>query len=89
MKKSTLACKYLFISPPSMALLEDRLRSRGTESEESIVVRLQAASEEVDFGSSEGNFDAVVVNSDLENAVAEIVAYLKQWYPGFDFSVKE
>lgn len=72
-----------------MELLEDRLRSRGTESEESIVVRLQAASEEVEFGRSEGNFDAVVINSDLENAVAEIVVHLKQWYPGFDFSIKE
>ena len=69
-----------------MDVLEKRLRDRGTESEESMLIRIGAASEECLYGSKEGNFDAVVVNNDLESAVSVIIQYLTQWYPAFDFS---
>lgn len=69
-----------------MNVLEKRLRDRGTESEESIVLRLGAASKECLYGSEKGNFDAVVVNNDLESAMSDIIQYLTLWYPTFDFS---
>ena len=80
-KLSSLACKFIFIAPPSMAELESRLRGRGTEAEDKIQIRLKTASEEMEFGSAAGNFDALVVNSDLEVAYAEIFSLLHKWYP--------
>ncbi|KAG5191176.1 guanylate kinase [Tribonema minus] len=72
---------YVFIAPPDMAQLEARLRGRATEREEDVVKRLAAARAEVDYGTQPGNFDAVVVNADLEAAVAQLCAELARWYP--------
>ena len=60
--------KYVFIAPPSLELLLERLVSRGTETEESIQRRTQNAVAEMEYGMTEGNFDAIVVNDDLEQA---------------------
>jgi guanylate kinase len=87
-KSSSLPCKYIFIAPPSIEELEMRLRNRATESEESILVRLENASNEMKFGETEGNFDAFVTNADLEAAFSEIVYNLQYWYPHFDFGVQ-
>jgi guanylate kinase len=35
-KKTDLTAKYVFLSPPSLPVLENRLRDRGTETEEAI-----------------------------------------------------
>jgi len=83
-KKSTLTAKYLFISPPSMADLESRLRGRGTETEEKIQVRLQNATQEMEFGAGEGNFDVVIVNDNLDKCFDEIIATIKSWFPSLD-----
>jgi guanylate kinase len=80
-KTSTLQCKYVFIAPPSIEVLETRLRGRGTETEDKIQIRMKTAHDELAFGNVPGNFDAIVVNNDLEEAYAEIVGLLKQWYP--------
>jgi guanylate kinase len=55
----------LFIAPPSLDILEERLRSRGTETPESLRERVDKAAHEMDFAS---RFDAIVVNDDLRNA---------------------
>lgn len=85
-KKSTLDAKYLFIFPPSSDALEQRLRGRGTETEDKIQVRLNNATSELDYGKGEGNFDASVTNDDLEKCFDEIVSILKGWYPSIDLS---
>ena len=54
--------------PPSVEVLSQRLRSRGTESEESIAKRLARSAEELKMS---GNFDVTVVNDVLERAVDE------------------
>lgn len=59
----------IFIMPPSLAALEHRLRSRGTDSEETIQRRLAKAEYEMSFSRL---FDTVVVNDDLERAVEEV-----------------
>ncbi len=61
----------LFIAPPTLAALATRLHARGTESEAQVAVRLERAQMEMDYA---GEFDAVVVNDDLDGAVAETVA---------------
>jgi guanylate kinase len=55
----------LFVKPPSLTVLEERLRHRSTESEESLRKRLDRAAYELSF---EKLFDKVLVNDDLEEA---------------------
>ncbi|MEO6064569.1 MAG: guanylate kinase [Lysobacterales bacterium] len=63
----------IFILPPSRAALEQRMRTRGQDSEAVIAQRLAAAREEmVHFN----EFDFLVVNEDFATAVAEMCAIL-------------
>jgi guanylate kinase len=73
-KKSHIDARFVFIAPPSEEELERRLRSRGTEKEESIRQRLDRAKEELEFGRTAG-FDRIITNDDLETAYKE----LDQW----------
>lgn len=63
---------YISIQPPSMAVLEKRLRDRKTESEENLQKRLHAAMLEMDFSKEPGVFDAIVVNDNLEEAYGQL-----------------
>jgi len=82
-KKSAIPCKYIFFAPPSMEELESRLRGRGTETEEKIQIRLKNAIEELNYGQQPGNFDAIIINSDLQTAIKETLSVLQSWYPEF------
>ncbi|KAF2127330.1 guanylate kinase-like protein [Dothidotthia symphoricarpi CBS 119687] len=65
--------RFLFLSPPSMEILEKRLRSRATDKEEAILKRLNQASVEMDFANSgEAPHDKIVVNDDLDKAYEEV-----------------
>jgi guanylate kinase len=55
----------VFILPPSLAELEQRLRGRGTEDEPTTLRRLQAAKGEIEHY---GFFDYVIVNDDIQRA---------------------
>ncbi|KAL7543966.1 hypothetical protein ACHAWF_007492 [Thalassiosira exigua] len=80
-KKSTLDAICIFIAPPSMGELEKRLRGRGTETEEAVVKRLKNAKEELDYGLTEGNFDRVFTNDDLDKTFKTLDEQFQQWYP--------
>jgi guanylate kinase len=58
----------VFIRPPSMKILEERLRGRGTDTEESLVKRLGKAEYEMSYAS---HFDAEIVNQDLHVCLEE------------------
>ena len=58
----------IFVLPPSVEVLEQRLRSRGTDSEEAIVKRLARSAEEL---KQAPQFDVSIVNDDLARAVEE------------------
>jgi guanylate kinase len=58
----------IFIKPPSLFVLEQRLKNRGTETEEQIKMRLDKANEEL---SHANEFDYVLLNDNLEKACAE------------------
>jgi len=75
-KVSNLSPVYVFVKPPSMASLEERLRSRKTETEESLKKRLDAAKEEIAFGEEEGVFDALIVNDDLDAAILQLTSII-------------
>lgn len=64
---------FLFIMPPSLSELERRLRKRGTETEEVVQQRVSQAAQEIQCADS---YDYVVVNAELEQAVAEVHAIL-------------
>jgi guanylate kinase len=61
----------IFLLPPTMAVLEDRLRRRGTDSEEVIARRLVNARKEMQVLP---DYDYVVINGDLEAASGDLIA---------------
>ncbi|KAB5578941.1 hypothetical protein PHYPO_G00188270 [Pangasianodon hypophthalmus] len=77
-KKTNLNPIYVSIQPPSMDVLEKRLRARQTESEESLHKRLQTALVEMKFSKEAGQFDVVIVNDNLDEAYEKLKAALLQ-----------
>lgn len=69
----------VFVEPPSLQELENRLRNRGTETEESLKKRVGKAEEEM---KSAPLFDKIIVNDNLEKAIEEtaglVSAFLKK-----------
>ena len=59
----------IFVTPPSLLELENRLRSRGTDSDEVIRSRLETAERELIL---KDHYDYVVVNDEVERAASEI-----------------
>ncbi|KAJ5835429.1 Guanylate kinase sub-group [Penicillium robsamsonii] len=68
--------RYVFIRPQDLGVLEQRLRGRGTESEQQIQVRLDQARRELEFAETQGVFDRVIVNDGLERAYAELEGFV-------------
>lgn len=66
----------VFVSPPSIAELENRLRKRNTESEEKINMRIAKAEKEMAFASQ---FDYIVENHHLDTALAEAYSVVKNF----------
>lgn len=66
----------LFVHPGSPQELERRLRSRGTETEQSISRRLQVAAEEM---SNAFHYDYVIVNQNVSQSVQQICQLLMQY----------
>ncbi|MBQ9757906.1 MAG: guanylate kinase [Clostridia bacterium] len=64
----------IFIAPPDEETLFVRLKNRGSETEEQIKNRLNAAKDEL---SKKGKYDFVVINDDLSVAVCEIENIMK------------
>lgn len=66
--------RSIFILPPSRRELERRLRERGQDSEEVIARRMRDAAAEM---SHHGEYDFIVVNDDLESALADLGAIVQ------------
>ncbi len=69
----TLEAAYIFISPPDLGELENRLRGRGTESEERIALRLKNARREMGAASS---YDYLIINDQLDSATDLLVSII-------------
>lgn len=65
-----LNARILFLYPPSIKVLEERLRGRGTENEDSLQKRLQQAEVEMAFAKEAG--EKIVLNDDLDRAYGEV-----------------
>jgi guanylate kinase len=66
----------IFIEPPSIAVLKERLEKRGTDTAENIMTRINKATEELQY---KEQFDQVVLNDDIERASAEVIALVRQF----------
>lgn len=62
----------IFIMPPSLEVLENRLRSRETDSDEVIRLRLENARKEIEYAEQHGKFEYTVINDDLHRAADEL-----------------
>lgn len=68
----------ILIIPPSMTHLKSRLRSRGTDKDEVINLRLQNAKTEMEAAKNQGKYEHTIVNDDLETAKVEAVELVKR-----------
>ncbi|XP_047632288.1 guanylate kinase isoform X2 [Phacochoerus africanus] len=67
-KKTDLQPIYIFVQPPSLDVLEQRLRQRNTETEESLAKRLAAAKADMESSKEPGLFDLIIINDSLDKA---------------------
>jgi guanylate kinase len=65
--------RYVFLAPPDDVTLRDRLTGRGTETPEQVERRMETAAIEL---AARSEFDHIVVNDDLGQAVGELVELL-------------
>ncbi len=66
----------IFVKPPSVEELENRLRNRSTETEEKIQMRIAKAEHELSFAEQ---FDVVLINSELEKACKEAKKLIQEF----------
>lgn len=66
----------IFIEPPSIEVLEERLRSRGSDDEASLKRRLDKAGHEMEFAPQ---FDRIVINDHLEEAQSEALTIVREF----------
>ncbi|CEJ79944.1 Putative Guanylate kinase [[Torrubiella] hemipterigena] len=75
-KQANIDARYIFIAPPSLEVLESRLRGRGTEQEASIQKRLAQAKNELEYSQTPGVHDVILVNDDLDKAYNEFEKFV-------------
>lgn len=66
----------IFVQPPSVIELENRLRDRATETEDKIQQRLDKSASELTFSQ---DFDVILINDELDKAKREAVGLVKQF----------
>ncbi|XP_055020666.1 guanylate kinase 1b [Boleophthalmus pectinirostris] len=77
-KETDLNPIYISVQPPSMEILEKRLRDRQTETEDSLQKRLEAARIDMELSKEDGLFDVVIINDDLDRAYEELKDILSE-----------
>jgi len=65
--------RHIFVLPPSLEILENRLRERGTDTEDVILKRLENAKIEI---SKASNYDYILINADFELAENKLLSYV-------------
>jgi len=73
LKSRNIDAKYIFIMPPSIEELKNRLLERNTETEEELKKRIWNAKREIEYADK---FDLIIVNNDLEKAYKELKKYI-------------
>ena len=68
----------ILILPPSLEILEQRLRNRNTDSDEVISLRLHNARKEIEFAKLHGKYEYKIVNDNLDDAVNQLRKILSE-----------
>ena len=66
----------IFVEPPTVQELENRLRNRGTETEESLRKRVEKAEYELSFAPQ---FDKIILNDNLDDAREEMLQTIREF----------
>jgi guanylate kinase len=74
-RTSMPGARFVFLAPPSVDVLVQRLSGRGTESADALTARLARATIEL---AAEEEFDEVIVNNDVEQAARELAALIAE-----------
>ena len=69
----------IFIIPPSIGHLRERLKKRGTDSEKRIEIRLQRFQQEMEY---KERFDHVMINENLDEATQELISVVNELKEG-------
>jgi len=70
--------RFIWVAPPSFEALEERLRGRGSENEESLRRRLGTAKKEITYAATNNVFDLTIINDELERSYGELRAFFLQ-----------
>jgi guanylate kinase len=69
-------CITIFLMPPSLKVLKDRLQSRGTDSAETIALRLKNAEVEM---AQKKKYRHVIINDQLDDAIADLASIIDRY----------
>jgi len=72
-KRNFAKAKFIFIAPPSYQTLGERLKRRGTETEEKIQRRLETARKEIKYIPE---FEYLIINEDLESSITNLISII-------------
>jgi guanylate kinase len=74
-RRAMPGARFVFLAPPSLDILIQRLEGRGTEGADALVARLERAQIEL---AAEDEFDEVIVNNDVEDAARALAALITE-----------
>jgi guanylate kinase len=77
-RKTDLHPVFIYISPPSYEILEQRLRARKTDSESAIEKRLKESKESMEFSKKPGVYDYIILNDKLDVAYKDLKEVLRK-----------
>lgn len=69
--------RFIWIAPPSIEALKERLKDRGSETNDTLKRRLDTAMREIAFAATNNVFDVTIINDDLDKAYAELKRYIE------------
>lgn len=84
-KQTQLPAKYVFLLPPDMPTLLQRLEKRNTETPAQIATRMSNAERQMAYcrDAPPGTWDLVLENAELEECVARLTGHMRQWFPDY------
>jgi THO complex subunit 1 len=76
LKDQGYAARFIFLQPPDISELSQRLRRRGSDDEDKIKARLEIAEKELEQAKVEGFHDKIFVNDDLQKTYEQLENYI-------------
>ncbi|CDF41056.1 unnamed protein product [Chondrus crispus] len=73
--------RLVWIAPPSLEALEERLLQRGTETSETLKIRLDTATREISYAATNSVFDFTIINENEDEAYGELRDYINKELP--------